>query len=222
MTGDGTSAGSRSALDRFQSSMVMDYEKWHDGIGYDLAALAEATPSERDAIERLLLDRGTRDWRDVEALALLDTPAARAALREALSSGDAEIRLAVTRHAPALIGEAQRAASLVQALKSAGPFAGLTQVLDEAEQFHPPEVVEALLQGTLEREGDVAVHLAALLLFLHGKADEPFDMEHRPFFLRFNTDDRAKREAAFRELCGRVGADAQTILEREEARGSYK
>ena len=35
-----------SAVRRFERSMVMDYEKWHDGTGYDLEALKEATPDE--------------------------------------------------------------------------------------------------------------------------------------------------------------------------------
>jgi hypothetical protein len=44
----GTAAG------RFERSMVMDYEKWHDGIGYDIATMKAATPEERSAIESLL------------------------------------------------------------------------------------------------------------------------------------------------------------------------
>ena len=28
------------AYERFLSSMIMDHEKWHDGIGYDLAIQA--------------------------------------------------------------------------------------------------------------------------------------------------------------------------------------
>ena len=57
--------------------MVIDYEKWHDGVGYDLDAIREASQDERQAIEILLFNRGTRDWRDVEALAALDTARAR-------------------------------------------------------------------------------------------------------------------------------------------------
>lgn len=30
---------SAHALGRFERSMVMNYEKWHDGIGYDLETL---------------------------------------------------------------------------------------------------------------------------------------------------------------------------------------
>lgn len=212
------SARSESALDRFRSSMVIDYEKWHDGTGYDLGAIADASPAERAAIERLLLDRGVRDWRDVEALARLDTETGRAALREAIRNGDDEIGVAVSRHAPALLDEAERADSLIRALETAAPFAGLTATLDEVARFHPPEVIDALFRATLARDGEVAVHLAALVLFLHGKAGAPFDAAHRPFLLRFNTADRGEREAVFRELCERVAADASAFL-RNRRRG---
>lgn len=212
MTGKGTPAGGGPALERFRRSMVIDYEKWHDGVGYDLDAIAAASPAERAAIERLLLDRGVRDWRDAEALAALDTAGARAALRDALRSEDAEIRLSVTRYAADLVDEAGRADSLVRALETAAPFAGLTEALDQAAVFHPPAVIDALFRAALSREGEVAVHVAALLLFLHGKADELFDMAQRPFLLRFNTDDRGEREAVFRELCARVGVEPESLL----------
>src|SRR5262249_48209904 len=34
----------RTALERFRNSMIIDYEKWHDGIGYDLEIVRHATP----------------------------------------------------------------------------------------------------------------------------------------------------------------------------------
>ena len=61
----------------------------------------------------------------------------------------------------------------------------------------PPEVVEELFRGVQEREGEVAVNFAAMLLFINGKAEEPFDWSQRPFLLRFNTDDPDERREAF-------------------------
>ncbi len=49
-----------SPLRRFEQSMIMDYEKWHDGIGYDLNALREASPSERETIEKILMRAAQR------------------------------------------------------------------------------------------------------------------------------------------------------------------
>ena len=66
-----------AAVRQFRDSMQIDYWKWHDGVGYDLGALRQASASERNEIEAILLDRGALDWRDVEALAVLDTPRAR-------------------------------------------------------------------------------------------------------------------------------------------------
>lgn len=193
------------SADRFARSMEIDYEKWHDGIGYDLEVLRAAPPADRAAIERLLLARGTKDWRDVEALAALDTPAAQAALRKALRSPDHEVRTAVHEYAPELVSDAERTDSLVHALERAEFYGGLTQALRQVERFHPPEVVQALLRGLRDRSGEVAVHFAAMLMYLHGKADSAFDMAQRPFFLRFATPDPAVRAQATRELCARIG-----------------
>ena len=194
-----------SAADRFARSMEIDYEKWHDGIGYDLEILRAASPEDRAEIERLVLARGAKDWRDVEALAALGTPAAHAALRKALRSRDHEVRTAVHEYAPALVSDAERTASLVHALERADFYGGLTQALRQVERFHPPEIMEALLRGLRDRSGGVAVHFAAMLMYLHGKADSAFDMAQRPFFLRCATPDPAARARAIRELCDRIG-----------------
>jgi len=201
-----------TAPGRFERSMAMNYEKWHDGIGYDLEAFGSATQAERRQIETLLLAHGIQDWRDVEALAALDTPLANMALQAALHNPHPDIRLAVARYAPRLVPEKERIASLVEALQTAVLMSGLSQALDEAAQFHPKEVVEALLRGVLHREGEAAVHFAALLLFIHDRASSPFDWDRRPFFLRFDTEDRSAREAAFRELCEEIGVDDSEYL----------
>jgi hypothetical protein len=72
-------------------------------------------------------------------------------------------------------------------------------------------VIDALLRGAVHREGEVAVHFAALLFYLHGKSKEPFDWEHRPFFLRFHTDNPEERKAVFQELCTILGVDADAF-----------
>ena len=191
-------------LQRFEQSMKVDYEKWHDGIGYDLEAIAEASPSERIAIENILVTRGARDWRDVEALAAIRTPGAINILNSALTNGNEEIRTSVLRYAPELASDNERIAVLVDALKKAEFYGGLSQALSQVERSHPPEVIDALLHGVLDRSGEIAVHFAAMLMFIYGKTNEPFDMEMRPFFLRFNTPDRKEREIVFRELCERL------------------
>lgn len=209
LTGDEpltTASPGQTRVGQFRSSMVIDYEKWHDGKGYDLTLLAEMTAAERDEIETLLRARADRDWRDVEALAALKSERANAALKRAFATGSVEVRHAVVRYAPALVSEAERTAHLVAALGQARFYAGLTEALDGAAAWHPPEIVAALWSGVREREGEVAGHFAALLMYIHGRADAPFDWNHRPFFLQIGaTEPRPARENLVRELEAKIG-----------------
>jgi len=189
--------------------MVIDYEKWHDGIGYDLEAIKEASAAEREDIEEMLINRSPLDWRDIEALADLDTPRARKALKEAAKNSSHEVRVAVTRFAPKSLTDDERTAIIADALRTAKLYGGLSQALDLVVEFHPPEVVSELFRGVLKREGDVAVLFAAMLVYIYGKADDPFDMNRRPFFLKFNTDSVVERRRVFRELCRIVGENPE-------------
>jgi hypothetical protein len=196
-----------SAVERFLSSMIVDLEKWRDGIGYDLEAIAEASGNDREKIQAAVIRHEPRGWQDIEAMAALDTPVSRQAIRSSRDSRDAEVRAAVLRFGKALLSEDERTELLVEGLETAEFYGGLTQFLAHAETWHPAPVIDALFRGASHREGEIAVHFAAMLMYLHGKADEAFDWAHRPFFLRFHTEDPAEREAAFRELCERVGQD---------------
>ena len=156
---------------------------------------------------RLLTGRGVNGWREVEALAALRTPTAEAVLRAAFAGGKAEICNAILRYAPALASDAQKTAHLVEVLRTAKFFDGLSQALDEVAAYHPPAIVAELFRGLRERPDEAAVHFAAMLLFIRGRASEPFDWNQRPFFLRFSSPKLAEREAAFRELCEKIGVD---------------
>ncbi|MCW5613400.1 MAG: hypothetical protein KIS83_22405 [Rubrivivax sp.] len=204
--------GPSEAMRAWDASRVIDHERWREGTGYDLDALARMTPAERSSVETSLL-HGIRDWRGVQALAALDTPRARAALRRTLDEGSDALRMAVLREAPHLVpadadGSAARTRALVQALATAELYGGLSQALVEVETFHPPAVMDALWRGLRERDGGTAVHFAATLSYLHGVASEPFDWSQRPFFLRFHTEDAAERAAAIAELRRRLALPA--------------
>jgi len=192
--------------ERFLASMTGSLEQWRDGVGYDLEALAEASEEERSVIEAAVLRHEPRGWQDIEAMAALDTPPARYAMRAARDDPDPQVRAAVLRHAEAaMLTDEERTALMVEGLETAEFYGGLTQFLDQVEEWHPAPVLDALFRGARHREGEVAVHFAAMLMYLHGKAAEAFDWELRPFFLRFNTEDQAEREAAYKELRERVG-----------------
>jgi hypothetical protein len=185
--------------------MDLDYDKWREGTGYAIELIDEATPDERRAIETILVQSATEGWREVEALARLGTPTARKALERFLHSPKTELRMALIRHAPDLVSQGQRIDALVRGIESAEIFGGLSETLDEAAEFHPPEVVDALLRGVLERQGSEACLFAALLLYIHGKTSCRLGMEERPFWIRINTEDPVERKALFDELCQRIG-----------------
>ena len=190
----------------------MDFDKWHDGLGYDLDILSEATPADKHQIFALLAP--PTGWRDVEALAALDTDEARAALQVALQSGSPEVRAAVLRHGPEVGNDSERLDTMLNALNNGQFFGDLTSALDQVEEFHPPEVVDALFRGLLVRPGEIATHFAAMLAFVHGKADSSFDWDLRPLFLKFNTDDESERAGAFAELCALLELDADVVKTR--------
>jgi hypothetical protein len=187
--------------------MDLSYESWRDGLGYDLSMLKTASLQDRDQIEEFLVSRPVYDWRDVQALAALDSPRARALLRNTLRGPDRGLATAVRDFAPGLVCEKEHAKSLVAALTGSDSDVGIIQALLEVEEFHPPDVVDALFRGVLTRDGKTAVHFAAMLMFVRGKATSSFDWDQRPFFLKFNTEVPAEREAAFRELCEKLGID---------------
>jgi len=167
--------------------MKIGFDQWHDGTGYDLEALAGMTPEDRAAAEAVLVAHlaGPGDWRDVEALATLATPGAMAALKVAAKHGSPEVR--------------NRA---LEVLAQAEPQPG---ALDLAQSHPTPRVKRAVLDCARLADPTTRVHAAALLMYLCGKADEPFDWNQRPFFLRFASEDNRELRAAWTELRARTG-----------------
>ena len=197
-----------AAYDRFLASMQLSYDRWHDGDGYDLAALRELEPWEVPELVRLLRDRSL-EWREVEALAALPgAPEAELALTEATRDRlSVDVRLAA---ADALNRQGRLARPLAEVvadeIRNLSTISdGLERALRLAEQYPTDEVKRALLRASRNRT-ECAMHCAALLCYLCGVAKEPFDWELRPLFLRFNPGvGEGEREAAFAELCGLVG-----------------
>jgi len=211
--------GNRSSLtplQRFKASMKIGFEEWHDGIGYDIEAIRIASQAERDAIEQILINHSPRDWRDIEALAEINTKCAHEAIRKAMKDPNPVVRVTVARFAPDLITDDERTQSLKDALQNTESFWGLSQVLAEVEKYNPEEVREALIKGLLNRKGEVAVHFAAMLFYLFGEAKEPFDWGKRPFFLRFNAEDRKERVKVFRELCQKLKINPEKYLRQKQ------
>lgn len=198
-------------MNRFLDSMEMNYEKWHDGVGYDLTALDEMTQSDKDYIAEMLISSNQSDpWRKFETLEYIKTARSLAAINSALRHPSLEVRIAASRFARGADEDRERV--LIEALEQSDLYEGLTQALDQIETFHPPGVIDALLRGLLKRDS-VAVNFAGMLFYIFGKADSSFDWNHRPFFLRFSTGERKEREQAFIQLCNIIGVDPKKYIE---------
>jgi signal transduction histidine kinase len=205
-------------LQRFISSMSIDYEKWHDGIGYDLDALAEIKEhggADLQTVEQMLCARAMQDWRDVEALVALDTPRARAAIHQALESGDRVTRVhaAEALHQAREMSDEHLAQFLSRELREPDLeiLIGFSQLLDLVEHHPSQRVRDALLWCAKNRTG-IAAHCAAMLYYHAGIAKEAFGWEYRPLFLRFNQDnDLADRQRAFKELCAALKVDPRSV-----------
>ena len=114
-------AGRSEAYQRFIASMTVDFDKWHDGTGYDLQALAELRGQDRQDVESLLLSRAGGDWRDKEALAAIGSARAIRGLETQRTNGQTlRDRIDAASHLlePGRIGE--MAPLLCDALSSGG------------------------------------------------------------------------------------------------------
>ena len=187
--------------------MVMDFDKWHDGIGYDLKALEQLVPEERASIEKLLIGnlKQAGDWRDVQALAALGSESARAAVDKARFHHNTKVRNYALRirlntqdskdMTKKDITELEE--QVIQAVKH-GDY-------EMAEYMPTMRVKKALLDLTREADSEIRVSAAAFLLYLCGQAPEPFDWSQRPFFLLFGDEDPKMLHLAWEHLRKRTG-----------------
>ena len=194
-------------------SMEITFEKWHDGIGYDIDSIRIASPTERKEIEQILIQHHPRDSRDIEALAQIHSKDALEIIKKAMKDPNPMSELQLQDLPQTLVTNCERTHSMIKALQSAELFGGLSQTLDDIEEYHPKEIKEALIKGLLSREGGVATLFAAMLFYIYGKADEPFDWAQRSFFLRFNTENKEERLEVFVELCKKLKIKSEKILE---------
>ena len=193
------------------ASMEMNYEKWHDGVGYDLVALQNVTEAERHILVSVLGEHllSNPDWRDVEALGAIGTREALDALRNAMDSVDPKTRMYLEEQLTEMGEPANLEDSIINALRRTTMGTGFSQALDMAEWNPSPRIQDTLLDLALNGDDKQRIHCAALALYLGGKADAAFDWNHRPFFLRFSDQDRTVQIEAYRELCQRLGVDSR-------------
>lgn len=197
------------AYNRFIRSMEINYEKWHDGVGYDLEALGQMTDDERKSIAARLQNR--RDWRDVEALAAIGDEPSVKAVEAAVLEAEPDARMKALRklHDQGKITDEFLEQRLLEELKVVEPYGGMTGCFFLLDEVNTPRIRCRVLWCVIHR-GDAAVNMAGKLYHLSGKTDEEFDWSQRPLFLRC-AGDEAERDKAIEELaalCGMQVADA--------------
>jgi hypothetical protein len=187
--------------------MAIGYMEWHDGIGYDLNALAALSPDELLAAEDLLVARRASDWRDLEALDRIGSARALDQLNRALQSESVDIQIEAAQRLASrgLLTESVIEAIIIAALGRTTIVDGMVKTLNFAAAHPSAAVRRKLLACAVRGNDDLRVHAAALVHFLYGGSSSPFDMAFRPLYLRFASRDRNERHAAYVELCRKIG-----------------
>lgn len=195
------------AYQLFLDSMILDFDRWHDGTGYNLEALDQLEPGEKSSIEKLLIenlaDKG--DWRDVQALAALNTPAAGEAVDKARFHKKTKVRNYALRIFINNLKSGKTSKELDAELEEQVIQAVMQGDYEMAESLPTMRVKRALLDSVLEVDREIRVSAAAFLLYICGQTSEPFDWDQRPFFLRFGKESGGELKQAWQELRKRAG-----------------
>lgn len=194
-----------SALDRLLDGLALPgTEFWDEEDFAALARVSEAAREEPKAVVEALT-RSDVGWREVEALATLDTPEALQALQAATRhhlSADTRLAAAEALHLKGLLPDLEGFVA-EELRKLHRPTEGMARALRLAEA-HPAPMVRQALLGASWNQTECAPHCAWLLLRLQGTAnDEPGQQDllarlglHNSYF---------ERKAAFDRLCELTG-----------------
>lgn len=202
------------ALTRFIKSMKIGYIEWHDGIGYDLEALKEFTSPELEYIESLLISRKHADWRNVEALATLATPAAIQTLQDCLESPNYDCRLFAVRYLKEMniLDRVDQVVVATLPLTKIGE--GMSFALSLAKEYPSEAIKNIILWCCLNGNESIRVHCAAMTLFLYGITIVDFDTDQKIIY-EFHEPDRIKRIDPFTRLCQMIKVDPQYTINNE-------
>lgn len=189
------------AFTRFKSSMNIDYYKWKDGEPYDIAALADITPAERDDLTDEIAARPELDWRDVEALKALATPKALARISHAAQtqdrSGGAEALIVEIESGGWDKAKEKRLIEMLENMRSMESSSDRLFGLCE-EHLSPAIRAQLMRNARIQSDPTMRYSSAAFVLYLAGHVDSHyvFDEEHRPHLLDLNSDDYKTYKAA--------------------------
>ena len=158
------------AWTRFLASMIVDYDSWREGTGYDIAALNDMSDTERGALRELIRTRLSNrsrspDWRDLEAAKALDLTAA---MKSPPADADPHVKL----HATELLGsDAELEQALCRTLRGARADDAVARALEQVEDHATPDVRDALIARVQKIDAHF-IPAAMVLLEVFGKAED--------------------------------------------------
>jgi hypothetical protein len=199
--------------DRFIKSMKIDFGKWHDGIGYDLAALRNLPPDEQKRAENRLVRHHKKDWRDIEALDVIGSDRAIDVIREGLKSSNVEVKIESARKLKArgLLDDAGMETAILEMLWTIRDDFASIKILELVQEYPTPAVKRLLLWNTIYGQDRTRVSIAALVYFLYGVTSRP-DRNYHPRCVSFATENVAERKDVFITLCQDIKVDSSSIL----------
>lgn len=201
-------------LNKFLQSTRIDMEKIISGTGYDLIALRYLQPEDKLKVEKMIIRRKRKTWRDIEALDILGTDKSIQAITKSLQSEriETKIEAADKLHQRKLIDDNQLESILV----------GLLWTINEqfySIRFHKflfehqtPLVLKLLLWNTLYGQQKVRAGAAASLYYLLKITASP--TEGFPVLcFQFDSKKLPVRKTAFIQLCHDLNIDPATALD---------
>ncbi|MGC4030580.1 MAG: hypothetical protein QM754_02365 [Tepidisphaeraceae bacterium] len=204
---------SAEAVNRFRDSMVMNYDRWHDGEGFDLAALREMSPEELATI-RTILRSSDRTWRELEALAVIDELRGTDDVRDSLDAPPADgnrIKAADLLFEQKKLSKTEYEEIICRAIRALTTHDSATTRILLCAQGLPTEAVKQALLWASWNRTDAAFHCAARLIYLCGKSESPISFEHRPLLFDLQPNNSSfTRQAAFEKLCSLIGMELDT------------
>lgn len=185
-----------SAWTRFQASLNIGFDQWHDGTGYDIFALGEMSDSERESVRTMMAQRirgGSAGWREVEVASALGD---RASLELASRSKD-DI---VSRRALEALGDVDGVEAKLAAGVLSNDWSAFSQALDQVPD-HPSAPVKQALLDRVKRRDDGCLPAGMVLLEVFAGVDDAFP--ERPMLFRIQEEPEGG--PAFQALVRRVG-----------------
>jgi hypothetical protein len=182
----------------FSASTELNYDSWHDGIGFDLEALARMPALEQDLIRQWLRTRledrlRDVDLRDLEAAAALGETELLASLKR---HPEPDVRL---RAKELLASPGDVAEELCRTLSRSRSEDAVLGALDLVSSHATSEVRAALIERVSKVDGTF-INAAMVLLEVFGGMEDAWS--ERPFL--FEVQEQGKRGELLQQLLARL------------------